>query len=124
PAASPYPRPDLELVELQEAGLRVLQHPTVAAKKCPVTIGDRTGGGLCSRDQMVGRWQLPLADCAVTLADFEGYAGEAMAMGERTPLALLDAAASARMAVGEALTNLAAAPVASLGEVKLSANWM
>jgi phosphoribosylformylglycinamidine synthase len=124
PAPSPYPRLDLDLVELQEAGLRVLQHPTVAAKNFLVTIGDRTVGGLCSRDQMVGRWQLPLADCAVTLADFEGYAGEAMAMGERTPLALLDAAASARMAVGEALTNLAAAPVAELREVKLSANWM
>src|SRR5690606_22491903 len=84
----------------------------------------RTVGGLCARDQMVGPWQLPLADAAVTLTDFQGYAGEAMSMGERTPLALIDAAASARMAVGEAITNLVAAPVDSLEEVKLSANWM
>ncbi len=109
---------------LREAGLRVLAHPSVAAKNFLVTIGDRSVGGLCARDQMVGPWQLPLADCAITLDDFDGYAGEAMALGERTPLALLDAAASARMAVGEAITNLAAAPVASLAEVKLSANWM
>jgi len=109
---------------LHEAGLRVLAHPTVAAKNFLVTIGDRSVGGLCSRDQMVGPWQLPVADCAITLSDFRGFAGEAMAIGERAPLALLDAAASARMAVGEALTNLAAAPVASLREVKLSANWM
>jgi phosphoribosylformylglycinamidine synthase len=109
---------------LREAGLRVLSHPTVAAKNFLVTIGDRSVGGLIARDQMVGPWQLPLADCAITLTDFEGYAGEAMAIGERTPLALLDAAAAARMAVGEAITNLAAAPVADLGEIKLSANWM
>src|SRR5690606_15589381 len=88
------------------------------------SIGDRTVGGLCARDQMVGPWQLPLADAAVTLTDFLGHAGEAMAVGERTPLALIDAAASARMAVGEAITNLASAPVDSLEEVKLSANWM
>ncbi|HEV2606937.1 MAG TPA: phosphoribosylformylglycinamidine synthase [Xanthomonadaceae bacterium] len=109
---------------LRAAGLRVLAHPSVAAKNFLVTIGDRSVGGLCARDQMVGPWQLPLADCAITLDDFDGYAGEAMALGERTPLALLDAAASARMAVGEAITNLAAAPVASLEEIKLSANWM
>jgi phosphoribosylformylglycinamidine synthase len=124
PAPTPWLLPDLSTVDLHEAGLRVLGHPSVAAKAFLVTIGDRTVGGLCARDQMVGPWQLPLADCAVTLADFDGYRGEAMAIGERTPLALLDAAASARMAVGEALTNLAAAPVASLSEVKLSANWM
>jgi phosphoribosylformylglycinamidine synthase len=124
PAATPFPRLDAEAIDLHEAGLRVLAHPTVAAKNFLVTIGDRTVGGLSARDQMVGRWQLPLADVAITLADFHGVAGEAMAIGERTPLALLDAAASARMAVGEALTNLAAAPVASLAEVKLSANWM
>ncbi|GIX34539.1 MAG: phosphoribosylformylglycinamidine synthase [Lysobacteraceae bacterium] len=124
PATLPWPRTDLSAIDLGEAGLRVLRHPTVAAKNFLVTIGDRSVGGLCARDQMVGRWQLPLADCAVTLADFRGHAGEAMAMGERAPLALLDAAASARMAVGEAITNLAAAPVASLREVKLSANWM
>jgi phosphoribosylformylglycinamidine synthase len=97
--------------------------PAVGSKAFLVTIGDRTVGGLCSRDPMVGPWQVPVADCAVTISDFEGYAGEAMAMGERTPLALLDAAASARMAVGEALTNLAAADV-RLDEVRLSANWM
>jgi phosphoribosylformylglycinamidine synthase len=101
-----------------------MAHPTVASKNFLVTIGDRSVGGLCSRDQMVGPWQLPLADVAVTLTGFNSVAGEAMAIGERTPLALIDAAASARMAVGEAITNLAAAGVASLSEVKLSANWM
>ncbi len=101
----------------------MLRVPAVGSKSFLITIGDRTVGGLCSRDPMVGPWQVPVADCAVTLTDFDGYAGEAMAMGERTPLALLDAAASARMAVGEALTNLAAAAV-KLDEVRLSANWM
>jgi phosphoribosylformylglycinamidine synthase len=124
PNPARWPRLDTDALDLHEAGLRVLAHPTVAAKNFLVTIGDRSVGGLCARDQMVGPWQLPLADCAITLADFEGVAGEAMAVGERSPLALIDAAASARMAVGEALTNLAAAPVASLDEVKLSANWM
>ncbi len=119
-----WPRLETAGLDLHAAGLRVLSHPSVAAKNFLVTIGDRTVGGLCSRDQMVGPWQLPLADCAISLTDFHGVAGEAMAIGERTPLALLDAAASARMAVGEAITNLAAAPVASLSEVKLSANWM
>ena len=104
--------------------LRVLRHPSVGSKAWLVTIGDRTVGGLCARDPMVGPWQVPVADCAVTLLDFDGHAGEAMALGERTPLALIDPAAAARMAVGEALTNLAAAPVDSLAEVKLSANWM
>ena len=98
-------------LDLHDAGLRVLAHPTVAAKNFLVTIGDRTVGGLTARDQMVGPWQLPVADCAITLAGFDGFAGEAMAIGERTPLALLDAAAAARMAVGEAITNLCAAPV-------------
>jgi phosphoribosylformylglycinamidine synthase len=97
--------------------------PDGGQKNFLVTIGDRSVGGLTARDQMVGPWQVPVADVAITLADFDGYAGEAMAMGERTPLALLDAAASARMAVGEALTNLCAAPV-DAGYVKLSANWM
>jgi phosphoribosylformylglycinamidine synthase len=104
--------------------LRVLRHPSVGSKAWLISIGDRTVGGLCARDPMVGPWQVPVADCAVTLLDFEGHAGEAMALGERTPLALIDPAAAARMAVGEALTNLAAAPVDSLAEVKLSANWM
>ncbi|HVR81450.1 MAG TPA: phosphoribosylformylglycinamidine synthase, partial [Luteimonas sp.] len=111
-------------LDLHEAGLRVLAHPTVAAKNFLITIGDRTVGGLTARDQMIGPWQLPVADCAITLSDFDGVAGEAMAIGERTPLALLDAAASARMAVGEAITNLCAAPLESLDRIKLSANWM
>src|SRR3546814_785618 len=104
--------------------LRVLAHPTVASKSFLVTIGDRSVGGLTARDQMVGPWQLPVADCAITLADFEGHAGEAMAIGERAPVALIDPAAAARMAVGEAITNLCAAPVESLDRIKLSANWM
>ncbi|MEP6881852.1 MAG: phosphoribosylformylglycinamidine synthase [Dokdonella sp.] len=114
---------DTENLELGEAVDRVLRFPAVGSKSFLITIGDRSVGGLCSRDPMVGPWQVPVADCAVTLNDFCGHAGEAMAMGERTPLALLDAAASARMAVGEALTNLAAAPV-RLDEVRMSANWM
>jgi phosphoribosylformylglycinamidine synthase len=104
--------------------MRVLQHPTVANKTFLITIGDRTVGGLSSRDQMVGPWQVPVADCAVTLADHDGVRGEAMAMGERTPLAVIDAPASGRMAVAEALTNLVAADVARLEDIKLSANWM
>ena len=114
----------LDKITLQAAAYRVLQHPSVADKTFLVTIGDRTVGGLCARDPLVGPWQVPVADCAVTLADYQGYAGEAFAIGERTPLALIDAPASGRMAVGEALTNLAAAQIASLSKVKLSANWM
>ena len=122
--ARPLPPLDLTGVTVKEAAYRVLQFPAVADKTFLVTIGDRTVGGLCSRDPMVGPWQVPVADVAVTLMDFEGYAGEAMAMGERTPLALIDAPASGRMAVGEAITNLAAAGIRDLGDVKLSANWM
>ncbi|MDP3625660.1 MAG: phosphoribosylformylglycinamidine synthase [Hydrogenophaga sp.] len=114
---------DLTGVDLQKAVIDVLSHPTVASKRFLITIGDRTVGGLSHRDQMVGPWQVPVADCAVTLADFKGFAGEAMSMGERTPLAALDAAASGRMAVAEAITNLLAAPI-ELPRVKLSANWM
>ncbi|RZM02968.1 MAG: phosphoribosylformylglycinamidine synthase [Variovorax sp.] len=114
---------DLTGVELQKAAIDVLSHPTVASKRFLVTIGDRTVGGLTHRDQMVGPWQVPVADCAVTLADHAGFAGEAMSLGERTPLAALDAPASGRMAVGEAITNLLAAPF-ELSRVKLSANWM
>jgi phosphoribosylformylglycinamidine synthase len=110
-------------VPLQQAAIDVLAHPTVASKRFLVTIGDRTVGGLTHRDQMVGPWQVPVADCAVTLADFKGFAGEAMAMGERTPLATVNAPASGRMAVAEAITNLLAAPF-ELDRVKLSANWM
>ncbi|HEY5863549.1 MAG TPA: phosphoribosylformylglycinamidine synthase, partial [Casimicrobiaceae bacterium] len=115
---------DLTGVDPRAAAYRVLQLPAVADKTFLVTIGDRTVGGLCSRDPMVGPWQVPVADVAVTLMDFRGHAGEAMAMGERTPLALIDAPASGRMAVAEAITNIAAADIASLGDVKLSANWM
>ena len=110
-------------LSLQDAVIQVLSHPTVASKRFLITIGDRTVGGLTHRDPMVGPWQVPVADCAVTLADFQGFAGEAMSRGERTPLAALDAPASGRMAVAEAITNLAAAPIA-LERVKLSANWM
>ena len=110
-------------VSLHESILRVLSHPTVASKRFLITIGDRTVGGLTHRDQMVGPWQVPVADCAVTLADYHGFQGEAMSMGERTPLASVNAAASGRMAVAEAITNLLAAPI-ELDRVKLSANWM
>ncbi len=122
--ARTLPSLDLAGVALDDALHRVLQLPAVADKTFLVTIGDRTVGGLCARDPMVGPWQVPVADCAVTLMDFDGHAGEAMAMGERTPLALIDAPASGRMAVGEAITNIAAADIAALGDVKLSANWM
>jgi phosphoribosylformylglycinamidine synthase len=114
---------DLTGVDLQKSAIDVLSHPTVASKRFLITIGDRTVGGLTHRDQMVGPWQVPVADCAVTLADYQGFAGEAMAMGERTPLAVTNAAASGRMAVAEAITNLLAAPI-ELPRVKLSANWM
>ncbi|WP_312345620.1 phosphoribosylformylglycinamidine synthase [Stenotrophomonas acidaminiphila] len=124
PPAPRWPQLKTAGIDLHDAGLRVLSHPTVAAKNFLVTIGDRSVGGLTAREQMIGPWQLPMADVAITLAGFDTYAGEAMAVGERTPLALLNAAASARMAVGEAITNLCAAPLTSLDTVKLSANWM
>ncbi|MBI4622617.1 MAG: phosphoribosylformylglycinamidine synthase, partial [Verrucomicrobia bacterium] len=111
-------------LSLADAVRRVLSHPTVADKTFLISIGDRTLGGLICRDQMVGPWQVPVADCAVTAATYDVYTGEAMAMGERTPVAVNDAAASARLAVGEALTNLAAAQIGDLGKVNLSANWM
>ncbi|MES2633705.1 MAG: phosphoribosylformylglycinamidine synthase [Pseudomonadota bacterium] len=114
---------DLTGIQLQDAAIQVLSHPTVASKRFLITIGDRTVGGLSHRDQMVGPWQVPVADCAVTLADYKGFAGEAMSMGERTPIAAIDAPASGRMAVAEAITNLLAAPI-DLSRVKLSANWM
>lgn len=115
---------DLVGIDLTEAAYRVLRHPTVANKSFLITIGDRTVSGLVSRDQMVGPLQIPVADCAVTLADYDGFRGEAMSMGERTPIAMLDAPASGRMAVAEALTNLAAADVTRIEDIKLSANWM
>jgi phosphoribosylformylglycinamidine synthase len=110
-------------LELETCALDVLRHPTVASKAFLVTIGDRTVGGMNSRDPMVGPWQVPVADCAVTMMSFDGYAGEAMAIGERTPLAVIDAAAASRIAIGEAITNIAAAD-ADLDDVKLSCNWM
>src|SRR5690606_7352452 len=111
-------------LDVAEAARRVLRFPAVASKSFLITIGDRTVGGLVARDQLVGPHQVPVADAAVSLADFTGYAGEAMALGERTPVAVLDSAASARLAVGEALTNLLSAPVERLEHVRLSANWM
>jgi phosphoribosylformylglycinamidine synthase len=111
-------------LDLQAALLQVLRFPAVAGKGFLITIGDRSVGGLTARDQLVGRWQVPVADVAVTAMGFDTRLGEAMAMGERTPLAVVDAAASARMAVGEALTNLSSAAVGDLAAVKLSANWM
>ena len=117
-------RSTLGAIPLAEAIERVLALPTVADKTFLITIGDRSITGLVAREQMVGPWQVPVADCAVTASDYRGFTGEAMALGERTPLALLDAAAAGRMAVAEAITNIAAAPIAQLGDIKLSANWM
>jgi phosphoribosylformylglycinamidine synthase len=111
-------------LDLHEAARRVLHSPTVGDKTFLVAIGDRTIGGLVVRDPMVGPWQVPVADACVTASGFDSYAGEAMAVGERAPIALLDAAASARMAIGEALLNLASAPVGRLSQIKLSCNWM
>ncbi|OGA23318.1 MAG: phosphoribosylformylglycinamidine synthase [Betaproteobacteria bacterium RIFCSPLOWO2_02_FULL_67_26] len=115
---------DLAGVDLREAAYRVLRLPAVADKTFLITIGDRTVGGLTARDQMVGPWQVPVADVAVTLMGYDTFRGEAFAMGERTPLATVSPESSGRMAVGEAITNIAAAPIADIGDVKLSANWM
>jgi phosphoribosylformylglycinamidine synthase len=109
---------------LEEAAERVLKLPAVGSKKFLITIGDRTVGGLSIRDQMVGPWQMPVSDVAVTAVGFDSQAGEAMAIGERTPLAVIDAPAAARIAVGEAITNIAAADIRQLSDIKLSANWM
>ena len=121
PPQAPLPT---DALDLREAAYRLLRFPAVADKTFLISIGDRTVGGMISRDQMVGPWQVPVADVAVTLADYFGHAGEAMAMGERTPVAVLDAPASGRLAVGEALTNILAADIGALSNVKLSANWM
>ncbi len=115
---------DLSGIELEEAALRVLRFPAVADKSFLVHIGDRTVGGLSARDQLVGPWQVPVSDVAITATGFDGTTGEAMAMGERTPLAALNAPASGRMAVAEAITNIAAAPIESIRKIRLSANWM
>ncbi|WYW97960.1 phosphoribosylformylglycinamidine synthase [Proteus vulgaris] len=115
---------DRKDINLKDAVYRVLHLPTVAEKTFLITIGDRTVTGMVARDQMVGPWQIPVANCAVTTATLDSYYGEAMSIGERAPIALLDFAASARMAVGEALTNMAGSDVQSLNRIKLSANWM
>ncbi|MEW6678223.1 MAG: phosphoribosylformylglycinamidine synthase [Pseudomonadota bacterium] len=113
-----------EGLNLDEAAYRVLRHPAVANKTFLITIGDRTVGGYTARDQFVGPWQIPVADVAVTTLGYDTYLGEAMALGERTPVALIDAPASGRMAIGEAITNLAAASVGDISDIRLSANWM
>jgi phosphoribosylformylglycinamidine synthase len=120
----PLQLPTMDKVVLREAVHRVLRHPTVASKSFLITIGDRSVTGLVHRDQMVGPYQVPVADVAVTATSYDVFTGEAMAMGERPPLAVIDAAASARMAFGESLTNIAAADIESLSRVRLSANWM
>ena len=118
------PALDLGKVDLKQAAFDVMRLPSVASKSFLITIGDRSVGGFTARDQFVGPWQVPVADVAVTTMGYDTYLGECFAMGERTPIALLNAPASGRMAVGEAITNLAAAKIADLGQVKLSANWM
>ncbi|SEG71503.1 phosphoribosylformylglycinamidine synthase [Marinobacterium lutimaris] len=118
------PEFDAAKLDMGDAIERVLKLPAVASKSFLITIGDRSITGQVARDQMVGPWQVPVADCAVTTIGYETYAGEAMAMGERTPLALIDAPASGRMAIGETLTNLAGAPISDIADIKLSANWM
>ncbi|WP_394229431.1 phosphoribosylformylglycinamidine synthase [Shewanella colwelliana] len=118
------PALDQAQVDLKDAVRRVLRLPTVAEKTFLITIGDRTVTGLVNRDQMVGPWQVPVADCAVTASSFDSYTGEAMSMGERTPLALLDFGASARMAVAESIMNIAGSDIGSFKRIKLSANWM
>jgi len=122
----PFHKPELDLtgIDPQEAAFRVLRLPAVANKTFLISIGDRSITGQIARDQMVGPWQVPVADLAVTISDYMGYTGEAMAMGERTPLALIDAPASGRMAIGETVTNLAAAAIDQISDIKLSANWM
>ncbi|TCK17420.1 phosphoribosylformylglycinamidine synthase [Thiogranum longum] len=120
-----FSKPDLELPDdLTEIAYRLLRVPSVGSKQFLITIGDRSVTGQVTRDQMVGPWQVPVADVAVTCADYRSYRGEAMAMGERPPVALVDPPASGRMAVGETITNMAAACIESLSSIRLSANWM
>jgi phosphoribosylformylglycinamidine synthase len=111
-------------INLADAIERILKLPTVASKNFLVTIGDRTVTGLVARDQMIGPWQVPVADCAISLCDYIGYHGEAMSIGEKTPLALTNAAAAARMSIGEALTNLMSVYIEDISHINLSANWM
>lgn len=121
PSKKPFNAGDIDITE---AAYRVLRLPAVAAKNFLITIGDRSVGGLTHRDQMVGKYQTPVADCAVTMMGFNTYRGEAMSMGEKPAAALFDAPASGRMCVGEAITNIAAANIGDIGNIKLSANWM
>jgi phosphoribosylformylglycinamidine synthase len=123
-AVRPPPAFNTDDIDIADAVQRILRLPAVADKRFLITIGDRTVSGLVVRDQMVGPWQVPVADCAVTTSSFRDYTGEAMAVGERTPVALIDEPASARMAVGEAITNIAAARILKLQDIVLSANWM
>ncbi len=120
----PQPGFETEVLDFEDVVQRLLRLPTIADKSFLITIGDRTITGMVARDQMVGPWQVPVADCAVTLTDYTGYAGEAMSMGERPAVALVNPKASARLAIAEAVTNIAAARIRQLGDIKLSANWM
>ena len=120
----PQKSTDWSIIPLSEAIESVISHPTVASKSFLITIGDRSVGGLTHRDQMVGPWQVPVADCAVTMMDYQGFKGEAMAMGERTPIAIYNSAAAARMAVSEAITNIFSTDIEQISDLKLSANWM
>ncbi|WP_196229852.1 phosphoribosylformylglycinamidine synthase [Teredinibacter turnerae] len=115
---------DYSGIDLKEAAERVIQHPSVASKQFLITIGDRSVTGQVVRDQMVGPWQVPVADCAVTTVSYDSYAGEAMSMGERTPTALLDGPASGRMAIAESITNIASTRIGKISDIRLSANWM
>ena len=123
-AKAESPALDQSKIEIKDAVRRILRLPTVAEKTFLITIGDRSVTGLVNRDQMVGPWQVPVADCAVTAASYDSYTGEAMSLGERTPLALLDFGASARMAVAESIMNIAGTDIGSFKRIKLSANWM
>jgi phosphoribosylformylglycinamidine synthase len=122
----PFTKPEFEThgIDIKEAADRVLRLPSVASKGFLITIGDRSVTGMVARDQMVGPWQVPVADVGVTLTSYEGYTGEAMSMGERAPVALVHPASSGRMAIGEAITNIAAADIENIGDIRLSANWM
>ena len=115
---------DLTGITIQDAVERLLRLPAIASKSFLITIGDRSITGLVVQDQMVGPWQVPVADCAVMLRSYDSECGESMALGERTPLAVINAAASARMAIGEVVTNMAGAAIEKIGDIKLSANWM
>ena len=119
-----HPPIDLSGIKLSDAIDRVLRFPAVSNKNFLITIADRSVTGMVTRDQMVGPWQTPVADVAVTSSSMDSYSGEAMAIGERTPLAVINAPASGRIAVGECLTNMVSAQVSKISQIKLSANWM